>query len=779
MQFFIRTRQGCHLFSAALLLAHAVHAANAATVLVAPGGASTWQYLDAGRTAVPGWNTPAFDARQWKTGAAPLGYGDPGMTTTLSYGRLPEAKPVTTYFRRVVQVPDPARVAHLALDLRRDDGAVVYWNGVEILRDNLPAGPITPQTRAPHVVDGDMELEYRRFLLPVASLPLQAGANVLAVEIHQVSPSSSDTVFDLALTACAPGESLPQDGYAAAFTALVAGRAEQAVDLLLASDPQRAGFAQLAMRAGETFLAKGGSSRDLRYWQLLDQARNAAPDDMDVVHAWVRAHLAARKALPIRPAARALPAVIDERWRFIADTPAVTAGPVLPRQQLLADVDDLELLLENCYSYLERNAADYRAALDALRASITGDLSKATFAHRVARMLTVFGDPHSGLSQPREPRVAARFVMDSERVAALKPDRSGLLDPQRPYVSAINGQPVAQWLAAAERVVAQASPQYRRYLALRQLRELGAVARQLRLDATSFELTLASTDGNDTARVPVTLGDGGPSSPVWPPHRSEVRADGLGYLRIASMDQGPAFVNGLDDWMQKFSGTRGLIIDVRGNPGGMQDALQTLLPWLMKPGSPMRIVNVAAYRLPLALPTPNRGGFLGMDGRGLYLATSPVWSDAEAQQIRSFLADWKPAWQLPAGKFSDWHVMAIKAEEGHGHYDRPVIVLQDVEDFSATDNFLGALKGLPGVTLMGSASGGGSGRMADYTLPNSGLRLTLCQMASFATNGQTYDGNGVQPDIVVPTRLQDQIAGGGDGVLAAAVMRLLAASPAR
>jgi C-terminal processing protease CtpA/Prc len=80
---------------------------------------------------------------------------------------------------------------------------------------------------------------------------------------------------------------------------------------------------------------------------------------------------------------------------------------------------------------------------------------------------------------------------------------------------------------------------------------------------------------------------------------------------------------------------------------------------------------------------------------------------------------------------------------------------------------------------MGSASGGGSGRMAEYTLPHSGLRLTLCQMASFAADGQTYDGNGVQPDIVLPASLQDQIRDGGDSVLDAAVKRLLAGPPSK
>ena len=200
--------------------------------------------------------------------------------------------------------------------------------------------------------------------------------------------------------------------------------------------------------------------------------------------------------------------------------------------------------------------------------------------------------------------------------------------------------------------------------------------------------------------------------------------------------------------------------------------LRTVLPWLMQPGSPMRIVNVAAYRLPLPLPSPNRGGFLGLYERGLYPATSPVWSPDEARQIDAFLAGWKPAWQLAPGKFSDWHVMAVKAGAGHGRYDHPVIVLQDADDFCATDNFLGGVKGLPNVTLMGTTSGGGSGRMADYRLRNSGVHLRLCQMASFAMDGQTYDGNGVRPDVVVASRLSDEVVGGTDTVLDAALDRL-------
>jgi hypothetical protein len=341
-------------------------------------------------------------------------------------------------------------------------------------------------------------------------------------------------------------------------------------------------------------------------------------------------------------------------------------------------------------------------------------------------------------------------------------------------VAEINGRPASEWLSAAQRIVPQASPQYRLNLALEMLPVLPAVARELKQPADRFTLTLLSDEGERTSRDvrPGFVRSGGPAS--WPDTSSELRKDDIGYLRLPQMGDGEAFIASLNEWMRKFTGTRGLIIDVRGNSGGTQDAIRTILPWLMKPASPMKIINVAAYRLPVPLPGPNPSGFLGLYNRGLHPVTSKVWTPEQAAHIRDFLSRWEPKWKLPAGKFSDWHVMAVSRESnpGAGYYDKPVIVLQNEECFSATDNFLGALKGHPNVTLMGTASGGGSGRMARYSLPNSKLSLTLCQMASFATTGLTYDGHGVIPDIVLAPKLTDHLAGKGDSLLDAAVARL-------
>jgi len=94
-------------------------------------------------------------------------------------------------------------------------------------------------------------------------------------------------------------------------------------------------------------------------------------------------------------------------------------------------------------------------------------------------------------------------------------------------------------------------------------------------------------------------------------------------------------------------------------------------------------------------------------------------------------------------------VISPSQDERYYHYDKPVVILMDRWNFSACDIFLGAFKGWKNVTLMGQPSGGGSGCRQEYRLSNSGIRIRLSRMASFQPNGRLYDGNGIQPDIVV------------------------------
>lgn len=153
-----------------------------------------WRYWY-GSAPPEAWEQPEFDDSEWDAGRAELGYGDDHEATTLDYGEDADDKPPTAYFRTSFEMPDPAGLARLRVRLRRDDGAVVYLNGIEVMRSNMPAGTVTYDTFAAESIDdrGYQTAEVDGDLL----VP---GTNVVAVEVHQSDEGSSDLTFDLALT---------------------------------------------------------------------------------------------------------------------------------------------------------------------------------------------------------------------------------------------------------------------------------------------------------------------------------------------------------------------------------------------------------------------------------------------------------------------------------------------------------------------------------------------------------------------------------------------------
>ena len=92
----------------------------------------------------------------------------------------------------------PALYQALELRLIRDDGAVVYLNGIEIFRDNLQPGRVSWNSLALNTIEGLGEITPVEVRLGTNFL--RAGTNVLAVEVHQAAANSSDLGFDLALS---------------------------------------------------------------------------------------------------------------------------------------------------------------------------------------------------------------------------------------------------------------------------------------------------------------------------------------------------------------------------------------------------------------------------------------------------------------------------------------------------------------------------------------------------------------------------------------------------
>ncbi|HEU4418017.1 MAG TPA: S41 family peptidase, partial [Planctomycetota bacterium] len=386
------------------------------------------------------------------------------------------------------------------------------------------------------------------------------------------------------------------------------------------------------------------------------------------------------------------------------------------------------------------------------------------FVRIVDRILRAFGDGHSRVEGVRP--VSDTFLpFLVQEVAgghvAFHADRSGLVDAERPFVTAIDGVPLERWLGAAKTRATQGSPTMQAREAERLLRDLGDLRVELKL-AASEKVTVTVRGKPGTRDVTLDTTKRKPAYGAWPRTETRLLDGNVGYLRIALMAGETGFLDGLDASMQTFRATKGLVVDVRGNGGGSRDALRRLAPYFLpEKGAPV-VGNVAAILLQKgAAASPD-----ALADRGLYQADWPGWTDAQRSAITQFARGFKPSWKLPAGRFSPWHFLVLdkKDNEKAFAYDKKVVVLIDRGCFSATDVFAAALGALPNVTLVGEATSGGSGRAAGHRLSKSGVRLQLSTMASFRPDGVLFEGNGVAPDVAVSAEAGD-LVGAGDAVL--------------
>lgn len=121
---------------------------------------------------------------------APTGGSGVPLTTPLAQG------PTTHYFRKAFNFNGAKERTTLTLQHMLDDGAVVYLNGEEVLRVNMPGGAVTHTTPA----STDITSTALSTAQPISTNALVNGPNVLSVEVHQ-HPTNADMVFGVNLVA--------------------------------------------------------------------------------------------------------------------------------------------------------------------------------------------------------------------------------------------------------------------------------------------------------------------------------------------------------------------------------------------------------------------------------------------------------------------------------------------------------------------------------------------------------------------------------------------------
>jgi hypothetical protein len=173
-----------------------VAAASFAQEILIPRGA-VWRYWTDGSPAT-NWHQPDFNENQWPQGRAQLGYGDGDEQTNIAE---PGFFPFTTYLRHTFTLTNPAAIKSLTVQLVADDGALIFLNGRELARKNLPLGPVAHFTAAV----ANIETNENRFLqLGVSPSNLRSNGNTIAVELHQHGDGIADGSFDLELIANIP-----------------------------------------------------------------------------------------------------------------------------------------------------------------------------------------------------------------------------------------------------------------------------------------------------------------------------------------------------------------------------------------------------------------------------------------------------------------------------------------------------------------------------------------------------------------------------------------------
>ncbi len=146
------------------------------------------------------WKHPNYDDQSWAEGKAQLGYGEADETTVLPFGDAAN-KWITSYFRLKFVANQPSEMISLQLRLKRDDGAVIYLNGREAARSSMGAGLVTASTVASNASDDGQVFQ----TIPLSVELLKEGTNVMAVELHQSSGTTSDASFDLELSGIRAG----------------------------------------------------------------------------------------------------------------------------------------------------------------------------------------------------------------------------------------------------------------------------------------------------------------------------------------------------------------------------------------------------------------------------------------------------------------------------------------------------------------------------------------------------------------------------------------------
>jgi hypothetical protein len=151
---------------------------------------NVWSYVVPSVEPDTNWRKTSFNASSWATGPGGFGFGDSDDNTIISTN-------TSVYIRIAFNITDTSKISAAILNADYDDGFVAYLNNVEIARANIstpgrpPYNTLASANHEAAMYSGGTP-DY--FNLSESTLEgiMKNGTNILAIQIHNITTTSSD-----------------------------------------------------------------------------------------------------------------------------------------------------------------------------------------------------------------------------------------------------------------------------------------------------------------------------------------------------------------------------------------------------------------------------------------------------------------------------------------------------------------------------------------------------------------------------------------------------------
>lgn len=461
------------------------------------------------------------------------------------------------------------------------------------------------------------------------------------------------------------------------------------------------------------------------------------------------------------------------------------------KEEAIEDLYEFEKILKTRSSYIQISDFQYKKAIKSLRSEIDKedkDVNIDKLANSMAMIMAEVGDRHSSVrnksfdykSHPTfNFRLPFGLANLNGKLIALKRDtlkkQFNFLSKKHPYIKSINGIDVNTLIDSYNYKSKNAPNASKHTRAAEQTEKYGALLfyKNLPLDKEidialtnkkgekeihqTFELTTQKEGYLSKTRINNSKNRYNIFKKKFD-QTTKIIDNNIGYINIPQMfhySEIKGYKEFLNTTIQEYSTTDALIIDIRDNPGGGREILQTIASYIVKPYQSPWVANVAYLRT----EKTTESEIESMNGRYLFSYDSKHLSKNDRKAITEFNKTFKIESDFDKSKFSEPYYMVL--HNGNVTYTKPVYILVNERCFSAATVFTTAFKGLANIKIVGVTTDGSSGNSRKTYLKNSNIRVKVSTMISIQRNGKTLDGNGTEPDIYIPVE-EKQILTGED-----------------